>query len=56
MFKYVLISMAVVPVLLGVLAAGGQNDKSHRTMLRVMWFSYSIVWFAVLYWIRRRWT
>ena len=56
MFKYLLISITLVPVLLGVSAARERDGASNRYALRVGWFLYATLWFGVLYYLRYRWS
>ena len=55
MFKYFLISITIVPLLLGVGAARGRDLRRGRSALRLGWVVYAIVWFGVLYYLRYRW-
>lgn len=55
MFKYFLISIAIVPLLLGVSAAKGRDSTRSRSALRVGWVVYALLWFGVLYYLRYRW-
>ena len=55
MFKYFLISIAIVPLLLGVGAANGRDGGGSRSALRVGWLVYALFWFGVLYYLRYRW-
>ena len=52
MFKSILISVAIAPMLLGVIAArsGGRD----RVALRVGWVAYAVLWFAALFYLRYR--
>jgi hypothetical protein len=54
-FKYLLISIALVPVLLGVAAAKERDGARNRSALRISWLVYAILWFGSLYYLRRRW-
>jgi len=51
-FKYFLISIALVPLLVGVGAANAGNGQR----LRVVWVVYAVLWFALLYYLRYRWS
>ena len=56
MFKYFLISIAIVPLLLGVSAAKGGDPGRSRSALRVAWVLYALLWFGLLFYLRYRWT
>ena len=56
MFKYFLISIAIVPLLLGVSAAQGRGGAGNPSALRVGWVLYALLWFGVLYYLRFRWS
>lgn len=56
MFKYFLISIAMVPLLVGVNAAKGRGGEGSRPALRVGWVVYALLWFVVLYYLRYRWS
>jgi hypothetical protein len=55
-FKYFLISIALVPILLGVSAAKERDIALNRSALRVRWLIYGVLWFSVLYYLRYRWS
>jgi len=55
-FKYFLISIALVPILLGVSAAKERDGARSRSALRVGWLVYAALWFGVLYYLRYRWS
>ena len=55
MFKYFLISIAIVPLLVGVSAAKVPDGGRSRSALRIGWFLYAVLWFGVLYYLRYRW-
>lgn len=55
MFKYFLISIAIVPLLIGVSAANARNGGGSRSALRVGWLVYALLWFGGLYYLRYRW-
>lgn len=55
MFKYFLISIAFVPLLVGVLAAKGADAARSRARLRASWVVYALLWFGALYYLRYRW-
>lgn len=52
MFKYLLISIVIVPVLLGIFAARKPNG---RLVLGTSFVVYGILWVALLYFLKRRW-
>ena len=56
MFPYILLSITIVPILLGMSAARGRDGGRERSALRVGWVSYAVVWFAILYYLWHRWT
>ncbi|HUN74846.1 MAG TPA: hypothetical protein VMU40_10060 [Steroidobacteraceae bacterium] len=56
MFKYFLVSIALVPILLGVVAAKERDPARNRLALRISWIVYSALWFGVLYYLRFRWS
>jgi hypothetical protein len=56
-FKYFLISIALVPLLVGVGAAARAGDlERRRSALRIGWLVYATLWFGVLYYLRFRWS
>lgn len=55
MFKALLISIVIMPILLGVIAAKGRADGRDRTVLRGWWILYTCVWIGLLYLLRYRW-
>ena len=56
MFKYFLISIGILPVLVGVSAAKARDAGRSLSALRVSWVVYAILWFGALYYLRYRWT
>lgn len=56
MFKYILISIAIAPLLVGVGAAKQRDGARSRSALRVGWILYALFWFGVLYYLRYRWS
>lgn len=54
MFKSILISVAIAPVLLGVIAATGRDSRRARSALTVAWVAYAVLWFGALYFLRLR--
>lgn len=55
MFQYMMVSILLAPVLIGVSAANGRDDVRTRVILRASWFGYAIFWFGLLYFLRSRW-
>lgn len=55
MFQNFLISIVIVPVLLGVFAASYREGALARPLLRVGWTMYGVLWFGMLYYLRYRW-
>jgi hypothetical protein len=56
MFKYLLISVAIAPLLVGAIAAKGRDIARSRSALRIGWAAYGALWFGVLYYLRYRWS
>jgi hypothetical protein len=54
-FELFMISVTIVPILLGVSAAKGRAGKPNPKMLRVGWIVYAVLWFGSLYLLRYRW-
>ena len=54
MFKSILISIAIAPLLLGVFTGKGRDGGRDRTALRVGWVAYAILWIGALYYLRYR--
>jgi hypothetical protein len=52
--KFFLISIVIVPILLGITAANSANGKS-RSVLRSRWVLYAFVWMGFLYFLRFKW-
>lgn len=55
MFKYLLISIVIAPLLIGTIAVKGRNDSKDRSVLRISWFVYAGLWFSMLYFLRAKW-
>jgi hypothetical protein len=53
-FKSILISIAIAPILLGVIVAKGRDGGRDRTALRVGWVAYAVLWIGALYYLRPR--
>lgn len=54
MFKSILISIAIAPLLLGVIAAKGRNAQREMGALTVGWLAYVVLWFGALCYLRYR--
>ena len=54
MYKSLLMSIAIVPILLGLIAAKGRKGGRDLASLRVGWIAYSIIWIGALYYLRFR--
>lgn len=52
MSKYLLMSIVIVPALLGLGAAKVRNGTRARSALRVGWVGYAILWFGALYYLK----
>lgn len=55
MFKYLIVSIVLAPVLLGIFAASRHDPKAGRSMLRIGWVAFGVSWVALLYFLRYRW-
>src|SRR3984957_19413943 len=55
-FKYLLISIVIVPLLLGVISAIRRDAGPQPSFLKTIWWVYAVVWFGVLYSLRYRWS
>jgi hypothetical protein len=55
-FKLLLISIAIVPIALGITAANGRTDAKARSVLRIRWILYVSLWIGLLYFVSYRWT
>jgi hypothetical protein len=55
-FKYLLISVVLAPLLVGLIAARGKEALRSRSVLRISWATYAVVWFGVLYYLKYRWS
>lgn len=52
MFKYLLMSIVIVPVLLGVKAA---NSQRGIRVLVIGWALFSLLWVGMLFFLRLKW-
>ena len=55
MFKYLLMSIVIVPVLLGMKAATSRGGLRGPWVLLTGWVLYSVLWLCMLYYLERRW-
>lgn len=55
MFQYLMVSILLAPVLIGVGAVNGRDADRDRRVLRAGWIVYAVLWFALLYYLRYRW-
>jgi hypothetical protein len=56
MFKVFLISIVVVPVLLGMQAARARHGRRGLAMLLAAFFAYDVLYLLMLYYLRFRWS
>ena len=54
MFKSILISIALAPILLGMIAAKGPDGGRDLAVLRAGWIAYGVLLFAGLFYLRHR--
>jgi len=54
-FKYLLISIVIVPVLLGVKAADGRTGPRGLRVLITGWVLYGVLWLGLLYYLKNHW-
>ena len=54
MFKSILMSVAIAPILLGVIAAKRRGGGRDLAVLRVGWIAYAVLWIGALYYLRYR--
>jgi hypothetical protein len=55
MFKLLLISIVVVPVLLGIWTAAARSRRRGSLMLLAFVLGYDALYFLLLYYVRMRW-
>ena len=55
MLKLLLISIVIVPMLLGITAANSRPEGKDRSVLRGRWLLYASIWIGLLYFLRYRW-
>jgi len=54
-FKYLLISIVIVPVLLGIKAADIRSGSRGLRVLIGAWGLYGTLWLAMLYYLKHHW-
>jgi hypothetical protein len=54
-FTFLLMSIVIVPVLLGVKAATSRGGLRGYQMLLTGWVLYGVVWLSMLYYLEHRW-
>ena len=55
MFKYLIVSIVLVPALLGIFAANKHDPGAGRLVMRVGWVAFSVFWVVLLHFLRFRW-
>ena len=55
MFNYLLMSIVIVPVLLGVNAAMSRSGPRGLRMLLAGWVLFGILYLCMLYYLKHRW-
>ena len=55
MFRYLIVSIVLVPVLLGIFAAKKEDPDAARIVLRIGWVAFGIFWIVLLHYLRYRW-
>jgi hypothetical protein len=55
MFAYLLMSIVIVPVLLGVKATTRRQGLRGLRMLLTGWVLYAALWLCMLYFLKNRW-
>ena len=55
MFQYLMVSILIAPVLIGVGSVSGRDDARDRRILRAGWIVYAVLWFGLMYYLRYRW-
>lgn len=55
MLKYLLISIVIVPVLLGIVAADRRVGQRDIRLLVTGWLVYSALWIGLLYYLKMHW-
>jgi len=54
-FRALLISVVIVPVLLGIVAAGRRREREGAAWLVGLVVAYNVFFVLMLYYLRRRW-
>jgi hypothetical protein len=54
--KLLLISIVIVPMVLGISAANSRTGGKDRSVLRSRWILYVTFWIGLLYFLKFRWT
>lgn len=55
MFKLLLLSLVIAPVLLGMQAAANRKVRTGFLTLLALVFTYDVLYLVMLYYLRRRW-
>lgn len=55
MFKYLALSIIVLPILIGLGAAASRDLAVGRRALRFKWFLFAVFWVGLLHFLRYRW-
>ena len=55
MFKQLLFSITIVPVILGMQAARGGRTRTAMYRLLVWLLAFDVLYWIMLYWVRYRW-
>jgi hypothetical protein len=55
LFTYLLMSIVIVPVLLGIKAATNRSGTRGLRMLLNGWVLYGVLWLCMLYFVKHRW-
>jgi hypothetical protein len=55
MFKNLLVSIVLVPVLFGIYAAGTRRQGPGLVRLLILFFIYDVLYLLMLYYLRYRW-
>ena len=55
MLKFFILSIVIVPCLIGISAARRNERKGDPAALRIRWIIYITVWFGLLYFAKRKW-
>jgi len=55
MFKNLLVSIVLVPVLFGIYAAGMRRQGPGLVRLLILFFIYDVLYLLMLYYLRYRW-